>query len=281
MGIKVLSRWRVVALVAGLALLALTLPVQAEHVNPTFVGGNSDCSTVGSVGTSSFTLVAPITTGSYSPEPGVTISLTEVSRTSFKFSVDNADVYDVIVKGSGSNWYQYHDPVTSETVDVGTLVIPNGNKLNVIHFCYSPGIPFPDDCGVVEVSGVGEDANATFTRTSGDCNDGKRVIIGVENDVITFIPTGGDPNSTYDGTINFTKYSNESNTLILQYDPDGDGVAGFRVVPDCAGTVPTPPEGDSWCVTTASAVHNSTTAAGIASWTFTWNVKGFGDPLFK
>jgi hypothetical protein len=34
-------------------------------------------------------------------------------------------------------------------------------------------------------------------------------------------------------------------------------------------------------VTTASAVHNSTTAAGIASWTFTWNVKGFGDPLFK
>jgi len=282
MDIKVRPRWRLVALVLGLALLVLTVPVQATP-QAQFVGGSTTCASLpeATEASSSFTASAPLKQEplSYSPEPGVTITLTGVTRTTFaSFTIEGGEVYDVIVKGSGSNWYHYDEPVTTDS----GLVIPNGNKLNLIHFCYSLGVDFPDNCEVV-VSGEGEDATATFIRTSGGCDDGKRVIIGVENDVITFIPTGGDPNSTYDGAINFTKYSNELNTLVLQYDPDGDGAAGFRVVPDCAGTAesPTLPVGDSWCVTTASAVHNSTTAAGIASWTFRWNVYGEGDPLFK
>jgi hypothetical protein len=283
MGIEVRSRWRLLTLVVGLALLVLTVPAQA--ITPTFVGGNSDCGTVASAGTSSFTLLDPIRDGSFSPESGVTLTLTDVTRTSFSFSISGGEVYDVLVKGSGSNWYDYDGNGGPVTADTG-LIIPNGNKLNAIHFCYLPGVDFPDNC-VVVVSEEGEDATATFTRTSGDCNDGKRVIIGVENDVITFIPTGGDPNSTYEGTIIFTKNSNDSTALVLQYDPDGDGVAGFRVVPDCGGTdesptLPNPnPNGDSWCVNFASAVHNSTDTLGIASWTFTWDVYGEGDPLFK
>jgi hypothetical protein len=277
MGIEVRSRWRLLALAVGLALLVLTVPAQA--ITPTFVGGNFDCATVASAGTSSFSLLDPIRDGSFTPQPGVTLTLTGVTRTSFDFSISGGEVYDVLVKGSGSNWYDYDGnggPVTSDT----GLVIPNGNKLNLIHLCYSPGIPI--DCDV-EVSITDNGTTASFTRIDGGtCDDGKRVIFDIQDDVVTFIPTGGDPNSQYTGTITFTKEASDPSALVLQYDPDGDGVAGFRLVPDCDGTVtePTLPDpntnNDSWCVVSASADYQ-----GNSIWTITWDVYGEGDPLFK
>jgi len=271
MVMKVRSRWRSLALVLGFGLLVFTVPAQAASVTPTFVAGGSTCSSVNSAGTSVLTLIAPIGSGTYTGPGGAefTVTLTNNRGTAFNFSIDGGEVVDVIVKGSGSNWYHYGSPVTADS----GLIIPNGNKLNLIHFCYLPGVDFPDSCQVV-VSGEGETASATFNRTSGNCTDAKRVTYGVENDVITFIPIGGDPNSTYTGVITFTKDAADPSALILQYDPDGDGV-GFSEVPDCVDG--TPPGTDTWCVVSAGAVADQ----GSSNWTITWNVYGEGDPLFK
>jgi hypothetical protein len=271
MAIKVRSRWRVLALLAGLVVLVLTVPAQA--ITPTFVGGNYNCATVASAGTSSFTLTDPIRAGSYSPSSGVTITLSNVTRTSFDFSISGGEVYDLLVKGSGANWYDYDGNGGAVTSDTG-LVIPNGNKLNVVHFCYTPGVPITCD---VAVSGTDEGTTASFTRIdSGTCDDGKRVIFDIQDDVVTFIPIGGDPASQYTGEITFTKAAADPNALVLQYDPDDDGSEPFRDVPDCEEG-PILPEGDdTWCVVSASADYQ-----GDSSWTITWNVYGEGDPRFK
>jgi hypothetical protein len=268
MGIEVRSRWRLLALAVGLALLVLTVPAQA--ITPTFVGGNYDCGTVASAGTSSFTLLDPIKDGSFSPQPGVTVTISGATRTSFDFSISGGEVYDVLVKGSGSNWYDYDGnggPVTSDT----GLVIPNGNKLNAIHFCYSPGVPIT--CNVA-VSETDNGTTASFTRIGGTCDDGKRVIFDIQDDVVTFIPTGGDPDSQYTGTITFTKDASNPNALVLLYDRLADG--NFTEVPDCDEGPALPDGSDTWCVISAAAEY-----IGDSVWEITWDVYGEGDPLFK
>ena len=284
MAIKVRSRRRLLALTMGLALLVLTVPVQAEHVGETFVAGGTTCATLPggpSAGSSSFTITAPARNGiPYTLEPGVTVTLSGVdNRTAtFTFTIEGGEVFDVIVKGSGSNWYHYDDPVTT-----GSVHIPNGNKLNLIHFCYTPGVPFPEGNAegcAFEVAAAGETATGTFTRTS-NCDDDKRVIAGVDNGIITFIPFDGEP-STYTGVLTFIKDSSSTEALQLQYDPNG-GTA-FVDVPDCdsTGSSPLPDDGSHrWCVVSASADYEQRDTDGDWVWTITWNVYGEGDPTFK
>jgi hypothetical protein len=274
MVMKVRSRWRSLALLLGLGLLALTVPAQAASVTPTFVGGSSTCSSVNSAGTSVLTLVAPIGTDTYTGPGGaeITVTLTNNRGTAFNFSITGGLVYDVIVKGSGSNWYDYDGSPGGPVLGDNGLVIPNGNKLNTVHFCYVPGIPIGCDPVAVEEGGT----SGSFTRTTGNCSDGKTVVIDVINDTVVFIPSGGGA-STYLGTITFTKSSADANALVLLYDKLANGT--FTPVPDCdAGpALPDPnPDGDTWCVITAGADY-----LGESLWLITWDVYGEGDPLFK
>jgi hypothetical protein len=275
MGIKVRSRWRSLALMLGFALLVLTVPAQAASVTPTFVEGGSDCSTVGSAAPFSLSLTAPVRSGTYAGENGaqITVTLTNFRGTAFNFSIEGGLVYDVIVKGSGSNWYDY-DGSEGGAVEGDTgLTIPNGNRLNVVHFCYSPGVPIECNEPVVVSE---EGTTGTFTRTGGDCEESKTVVIDVVDDTIVFIPSGGSGGTTYLGTLTFTKGSLDENALVLLYDPDDDGPASFTEVPDC-DEGPTLPEGtDTWCVISASASY-----LGGSVWEITWDVYGEGDPLFK
>ena len=262
-------------ILAGLVVLAM-LPAEAAGVIPTFVGGNSNCDTVSSA-TFSLTIVEPVgdSTHSLPGVPGATIELSNVGRRAFDFTASGATIHDVIVKGSGSNWYHYDPSVGSDT----DLVIPNGNKLNLVHFCYEavPGTPL--ECGgVVSVSNEDDSVTGAFTRVGGDCEADKLVEIEVtEADEIVFIPRGsGD--ASYTGVLTFEKTAADPSALVLQYDPDDDGDAPYKDVPDCAGTTenPTLPGGDTWCVVTASADY-----LGGSLWKMTWNVYGEGDPRFK
>lgn len=277
MAIKVRSRWRSLALVLGLALLVLMVPAQAASVPAVFVPGSSTCSSVNSAGTSVLTLTAPIGSDTYTGTDGaqITLTLTNNRGTAFNFSIEGGLVYDVIVKGSGSNWYDYDGSPGGPVLGDNGLIIPNGNKLNVVHFCYVPGIPI--GCDPVAVSEEG--TTGTFTRTSGNCADGKTVVIDVINDTVVFIPSGGGA-STYLGTITFTKGSADANVLVLLYDKLVDG--NFTPVPDCDPTVEEPalpnpnPNDDTWCVVSATAAYQ-----GSSSWIITWNVYGEGDPVWK
>jgi hypothetical protein len=126
---------RLIPTVVVIGALALAmLPADAAGVTPTFVGGNSNCSSVGSTADFSFTIVEPAAAATYALPgvPGATIELTNVRRKLFNFVSHGATVLDVIVKGSGSNWFHYAPSVEADT----DLSIPNGNKLNVVHFCY-------------------------------------------------------------------------------------------------------------------------------------------------
>ena len=143
-------RRRALSIIALCGLIAIAmLPAQAAAVDPIKVDGGSTCGTVDSAGTLTLT-ISPVKAGTFNGPGGVQVVLSNVTRTTFDFStIGGAEVYDVIVKGSASNWYDYDgsdgggeisvlavgDPVTS---DAG-LTIPNGNKLNLIHFCYLVG----------------------------------------------------------------------------------------------------------------------------------------------
>lgn len=261
-------------ILAGLVVLAM-LPAEAAGVVPKFVSGNSNCDTVSSA-TFSVTIVEPVgdSTHSLPGVPGATIELSNVGRRAFDFTASGATIHDVVVKGSGANWYHYDPSVGSDT----GLVIPNGNKLNLVHFCYEavPGTPL--ECGgVVSVSNEDDSVTGAFTRVGGDCEADKLVEIEVtEADEIVFIPRGtGD--ASFTGVLTFEKTADDPSALVLQYDPDDDGAAPYKDVPDCAGTEnPTLPGVDTWCVVTASADY-----LGESLWKMTWNVYGEGDPRFK
>lgn len=359
-------------ILAGLLVLAMA-PADAAGVVPTFVPGNSDCDSVASTASFSLTIVEPAADATYAL-PGVagaTIELTDVRRRAFDFTTNGATVHDVVVKGSGSNWYHYGSPVNSDT----NLAIPNGNKLNLVHICYEAvptfsisGMKFDDgdangtvgvgesglggweievyqgaslkastttngdgsyvvnnleagsyqvcevaqegwvqtspgachevtvgpdatavdflnsegtaiECGVV--TGVSnEDGSVTgaFNRVGEDCESVKLVDLEVtEANEIVFIPRGAGI-ASYTGVLTFEKTADDPSALVLQYDPDDDGAAPYKEVPDCTGTTenPTLPSGDSWCVVTASADY-----VGGSVWKLTWNVFGEGDPRFK
>lgn len=142
----------VMAIVGFLAALAI-LPAQAAPV-VTFVEGNSNCASIGWAGLS-FTVNDPVIgVEIHEALPGIEgamLHVTGVERKQFDFSVDGAVMHHVIVKGSGANWYSYAAaPVTSDN----DLKIPNGNKLNLIHFCYdaapnNPPVANDDSASVV------------------------------------------------------------------------------------------------------------------------------------
>ncbi len=359
-------------ILAGVLVVAM-LPAEAAGVIPTFVGGNSNCDSVDSTASFSLTITEPVEDATYSLPgvPGATVSLSNVRRRAFDFTTAGATIHDVVVKGSGSNWYHYDPSVQADT----DLVIPNGNKLNAVHLCYeavptfsisgskfddadasgtvgvgesglggwgievyqggslqtstttnsdgsyvvtdlgagtyqvcevaqegwvqtSPGgchdvtvgpdatgIDFLNsegtaiECGVVtEVSNVDGSVTGAFTRQGGDCGSVKLVDIEVtETDEVVFIPRGfGD--ASYTGVLTFEKVADDPSALVLQYDPDDDGAAPYKDVPDCGGTVenPTLPGDDTWCVVSASADY-----LGGSLWKLTWHVYGEGDPRFK
>lgn len=358
-------------ILAGLVGLTM-LPAAAAGVTPVFVSGNSDCDSVSSTASFSLTIVEPASAATY-PLPGVpgaTLDLSNVRRRAFDFAASGATILDVVVKGSGSNWYHYDPSVGSDT----DLAIPNGNKLNLVHFCYEAvptfsisGTKFDDadasgtvgvsetglsgwqieayqddvlqastttssdgtyvlgleagtyqicevaqegwvqtspggchdvtvgpdatgidflnsegtaiECGVVtEVSNEDGSVTGAFTRVGEDCESVKLVDIEVtEAGEIVFIPRGSGA-ASYTGVLTFEKTAADPTALILQYDPDDDGIAPYREVPDCAGTAEDPslPEGDTWCVVSANADY-----LGESLWKMTWNVFGEGDPRFK
>jgi hypothetical protein len=322
------------------------------------------------------TVADPVTEGVYPlpAVPGAEITLTDVGRKAFSFSAVGAVIHDVVVKGSGSNWYDYDGeggPVSADT----DLRIPNGNKLNLVYFCYSEALTFGisgakfDDsnadgtvdagedglpnwtielyqgdnllsttetgtdgsysfggleegsyqvCEVLEEGWVqtspngchgvtvGPDAtginflnsegisicdgavtdsteiiSATFTLI-GDCGDSIKVVeLDVIDNEVVFVPRGSAA-ASFEGGLTFTKTQSDpldDTALVLQYDPDDDGLEPFRVVPDCEGDVesPTLPEGDdTWCVVSASAEY-----LGDSLWAVSWNLYGEGDPRFK
>ena len=294
MAIKVRSRWRLLALTMGLVLLALMVPAQAARP-PQLVEGNSTCASVGSPGKYALTLNGPISDG---VQPGTlegaVINLTTVINDStktkvpgFNFTITGGVVFDVIVKGSGANLYSYEDGTVGDT----GLKIPNGNKLNTVHFCYTPGVPLA--CGGTvttppDSTPTSGDPTGSFTLSTTGCSGVKVVEIEIRsNNTIAFIPDGGSATSQYRATVVFTKSSSDDGALVLEYDKDSDGPGLFRDVPDCGGTtaaptlpVPVPgEEADSWCI-----VNSSTTSAdyqGNSTWRITWDVYGVGDPLFK
>jgi len=122
--------------IVGFLVLAM-LPALADHVPPEFVSGNSNCDSIGSEGTESLTIVDPVLEQTYTGSDGTEITLANVTRRQFDFSTDGALVFDLIVKGSGANWYDYDGHVDGPVRSDTALEIPNGNKLNVVHFCYS------------------------------------------------------------------------------------------------------------------------------------------------
>lgn len=359
-------------ILAGMLVLAM-LPAEAAGVVPTFVGGNSNCDSVNSTASFSVTIVEPVGDATYSLPgvPGATIALSDVRRRSFDFTSDGAAIHDVIVKGSGSNWYHYDPAVVTDS----DLTIPNGNKLNLVHVCYDAvptfsisGTKFDDadangivgaeesglggweielyqgdslhaatttdsdgsyvftdlaagiyrtcevaqegwvqtapggcqdvtvgpdaagvdflnaegtaiECGVVtEVTNEDGSVTGSFTRSGDDCESVKLVDLFVtEADEIVFIPRGSGT-ATYTGVLTFEKAADDPSALVLQYDPDDDGAAPYKDVPDCAGTdeSPTLPAGDTWCVVGASADY-----LGGSLWKLTWDIYGEGDPRFK
>ncbi|HUP14829.1 MAG TPA: SdrD B-like domain-containing protein [Acidimicrobiia bacterium] len=128
-------RFWIIAVAASVALAMLPAQaIEGPEVDPTFVPGDSDCASVGSTGTQ-------VTVND--PAVGVDVPLTvtggqilmhDVERREFDFTATGVVVLDVVVKGSGANHYDYG--VSGIAADDG-LKIPNGNKLNWVHFCYA------------------------------------------------------------------------------------------------------------------------------------------------
>jgi hypothetical protein len=254
------------------------LPAQAATPEPTRVPGSADCASVGSAAESSLK-IEPVSEGTYTLH-GVEIEivLSEVSNT-FGFSLSDGEVsegavHDVIVKGSASNWYHYDDPSDGDS----GLTIPNGNSLKHAIFCFEfDGQPMP--CGE-PVGAEGENANASFTRVE-NCDGDKRAFVDIdEDDVVTFIPRG-EGTSNYEGTLSFVKPFDDPNLLVLQYDPDADGPAGFKDMQACdfdsgEGISYFLPAGETWCYFGVMAETN-----GDGLYDVTWEVFGTEDPKFR
>ncbi|MEX2623411.1 MAG: SdrD B-like domain-containing protein [Acidimicrobiia bacterium] len=172
---------------AGLAII----PAQAEH-DGTMVAGGSTCATVGSAGPLSLRINEPIST----TEVGTaTFRLFDVGRRSFSFNTDGtAFVYDVIVKGSAANHYDFDGaveggPVTSHD----NLRIPNGNKLNHVEFCYDAAPAEPETFSVSGFKYHDLDADGVF-------DDGEEGLGGwgiLVNDVLATTTSDGEDLGSY------------------------------------------------------------------------------------
>jgi hypothetical protein len=282
-------KWRPFFLVATVgALMMAILPARADHVTPTRVIGSSTCATVGSTGDFSFK-IAPVTVGTHTdPGPGGAVIEIFESKFSapntFSFSIEGGEVHDAIVKGSAANDYDYTANEGSPVTYDNDLTIPNGNSLKHVIFCYDQSLPpaQPLPCEGTVSSGE-TDPSGSFTRESGNCEEAKTAVVGVNGEVVTFIPNGSGT-SNYTGDLSFTKASSDPNLLVLQYDPDDSGPAPFKKVPACedvsfgppvSATIPT---GDTWCFYEVNAT--APTSSG-GQWQVNWSVFGVGDPRFK
>jgi hypothetical protein len=204
---------RAISLVAvALFLVVAMVPALADHVPPTFVSGNSNCDSIGSAAPNSLTIVDPVVNGTYTGSDGTEITLTNATRRKFDFSTDGALVFDLIVKGSGSNHYDYDadedGPVRSDI----NLVIPNGNKLNVVHFCYG-GNQAP--VAVDNTYSTPEDTPLTVTAPGVLGND-----TDADGDTLTAIEVS-DPDSAVtlnaNGSFTFTPAANSTASYSFTY----------------------------------------------------------------
>ncbi len=200
------SRWSILA-IAGILVLAV-LPAIAAAENPTFVGGNSECSTVGSAAANSLTIFDPVVDGTYTGGDGSQFTLSNTDRQSFDFATNGALVYDVIVKGSGSNWYDYDGGSGAVRSDTD-LVIPNGNKLNLVHFCYAGNnIPVAnaDSFSGNEDTTITGNVRANDTDADGDTLTAV-LVVGPSSGALTLNADGSFsyvPNANFNGTDSFT-----------------------------------------------------------------------------
>ncbi len=105
----------------------------AASVTPVFISGNPSCD--GGI------KIDPVVSGTYGPVRIV------VSGSSFSFyTVGDAVVSDVIVKGGpNANWYHYDPPVTSDTGLTAPLNPNSGKPYGLSHLCFSvDDKKFPD-----------------------------------------------------------------------------------------------------------------------------------------
>jgi hypothetical protein len=201
----------------GVMALAIMPAQAAPDVTPTFVEGNSTCASVGSTGLA-FTVNDPVVDVEIHEEldgvAGAMLHVTGVERRKFDFSVEGALIHDVIVKGSGANWYSYGAAPVSVDDD---LSIPNGNKLNVIHFCYGEIPNSPPDAvddaasvlagGSVQINVLANDTDAdvdpltidSFTQPA----NGATVPVDGMPGWIEYTPSEGfaGPDDTFEYTI--------------------------------------------------------------------------------
>jgi hypothetical protein len=150
-------------LLASLVVLAV-LPAGAAGVTPTLLTGDPTCATISSEVPGAFMVPEPQATQGQTtqrtytnPADGFKVTLGPISRTGFDLKSSNRLIRDVVIKGSGSNWYHYQAP--GITADQG-FVIPNGNKINRVWFCYDPN--------VITSGGTVDLGNFTITRGSDD-----------------------------------------------------------------------------------------------------------------
>jgi hypothetical protein len=215
-----------VAAMVGFLVLAMVPALADSAVPPTFVSGSTDCSTAGSApGGISLTIVEPVMgSSSHTGPDGSVFQLTGTTRRKFNFST-TALVYDVVVKGSGSNWYDYDGtlghPVRSDT----DLEIPNGNKLNLIHFCYS-GNAAP--VAVADSYTTNEDTALTVLASTGVlANDSD-----ANGDTLSAIEVSDPANRVTlnsNGSFTFTPAANFNGSYVFSYKAN-DGFTNSNTV---------------------------------------------------
>jgi hypothetical protein len=207
------------SIVAVVVFLVLAmLPALAEHVPPEFVSGNFSCSNVDSDGPLQLTIVDPVVDDTYTGPDGTQIVLTNTTRRQFDFSTDGAVVFDLIVKGSGANWYDYDGDGDGPVRSDENLEIPNGNKLNVVHFCYS-GNSAP--VAVDDAISGNEDTVITGNVLTNDTDaDGDSLtaikVSDPSNGTLTTLTSAGavsyTPDDDFNGTDSFTYKANDGFT---------------------------------------------------------------------
>ncbi|MEU0462811.1 hypothetical protein ABZ215_02285 [Amycolatopsis sp. NPDC006131] len=123
----------VVGLMFAVAGVLGSATASAASVTPVFISGNPSCD--GGI------KIDPVVSGTYGPVRIV------VSGSSFSFyTVGDAVVSDVIVKGGpNANWYHYDPPVTSDTGLTAPLNPNSGKPYGLSHLCISvDDKKFPD-----------------------------------------------------------------------------------------------------------------------------------------
>ncbi|HKX75144.1 MAG TPA: cadherin-like domain-containing protein, partial [Acidimicrobiia bacterium] len=203
--------WSILA-IASVLLLSM-LPAIAAAEDPTFVSGNSDCTSVGSVAGNTLTILDPVVDGTYTGSDGSQITLSNTTRRAFDFATNGALVFDVIVKGSGSNWYDYDGGSGAVRSDTD-LRIPNGNKLNLVHFCYAgnnPPVANHDSASGNEDTTITGNVLTNDTDADGDALTAIKVG-DPANGSVTLSANGSfsyTPNANFNGTDSFTYKAND------------------------------------------------------------------------